>query len=75
MKKSFFGIVFNPKSQPGFEGRYSGNVKDTQLGKITPSKHVVDTSGFPSDPYREFNSRQVKEVNPTAWLRSKGYKV
>ena len=75
MKKDFFGIVFSPSTQPGFQSRYSGRVQDTQLGRIKPTPQKVNTSGFPKNPFELFNSRQIKEVNPNSWLRSKGFKV
>lgn len=70
-RSSRFGSVFDPSLQPGFAARYSQNVNDTQLGKIFPDKEPVDLSGFSKNPRKDFNSRQVKEVNPTAWLRKK----
>ena len=66
-KMGFFGSVFAPSSQPGFQARYSGRVQDTQLGKINTTPDSISLSGFAKNPFKEFNSRQVKEVNPGAW--------
>lgn len=75
--KKFFGFTFDPSSQPGYQSRFSrSETEKTQVGKIKQS--VVEFTSLPEiddNAYREFNSRQIKEVNPTPWLRKRGYEV
>lgn len=76
MKKSFFGINFDPSSQPGHQTR---NVSfDGLVGQKLKSEHpkLEDGNFGPKkkveDARQKYGTMQVKELLPSVILRKKG---
>ena len=81
MKRSFFGALFNPRVQPGFEARYNSEANKLTGGACIkggvnqPVNWGVSESDLKKavEPQYLFNSGTVNQTLPSRILRKKGW--